>query len=391
MADAPGSTSPTIPRPFLEFRPLLRAPGIASDARKLILAAIGLLALHAGWLALSYLFAGSGSSYDPSLPGSTMLEEPFEASSEGLLDAALESLLDVADELIEPFRTLASPVSALFVTGIGPARWFRSALMAIWAAVVWGIAGGAIARIAVVQAAVDRRIGLGSALRFSLGKWSSLIGAPLTPMLAVAILAGCCALFGLIYRIPAGIGGFLATILGFVPLMLGLVMALVLIGLALGWPLMHATIAAESEDAPDALSRSYSYINQRLARYLAHAIAALLIGSVGLIAVMAFARAVLTLAEWGVSLGAPNLDNLDNWIKNGRLFWAHTVGLLVLAWTYSYFWSAASVIYLILRRDVDGTAWHDVYLPERAADTFASEPSTETTLMGSAPAESVAP
>ena len=59
--------------------------------------------------------------------------------------------------------------------------------MAIWAVAVWGIAGGAIARIAVVQAAVGSRVGLATALRFALGKAASLIGAPLTPMLAVAI------------------------------------------------------------------------------------------------------------------------------------------------------------------------------------------------------------
>jgi hypothetical protein len=389
MADAIGPTASPSPRPFLEFRPLLRALGIASDGRKLILATIGLLALWAGWLALAHLFAGPRSPYppDPNMPRSTMAEALPEFSADGLMEAARQ--------LTEPFRTLAGPVAASFSKGIGAAGWFQLLFMSLWAAVVWGFFGGAIARIAVVQAAIDSRVGLGTALRFALVKSGSLIGGPLTPMLAVAILAGCCALFGLLYRLPSGIGGLLGTIFGFVPLLIGLVMALVLVGLALGWPLMHATIAAENEDAPDALSRSYSYVNQRLGRYATHVVVALAIGSVGLMAVIVFSRLVIALADWGVSLGAPNLDTLGESAQAGRLFWDRAVGLLVLAWTYSYFWSAASIIYLILRRDVDGTAWHDVYLPESDSDTFAGEPpaglSKDVDLKDSAPAATSAP
>ena len=60
---------------------------------------------------------------------------------------------------------------------------------------------------------------------------------------------------------------------------------------------MIATIAAENEDAPDALSRSYSYVNQRLARYASHVVTAWLIGSVGLVLVVVFAWTVDALSE----------------------------------------------------------------------------------------------
>ena len=296
--------------------------------------------------------------------------------------------------MTDPFRAIVAPFAALFTRGGGPLAWFLSALKAVWAAVVWGIFGGAIGRVAVVQAAVGRKVGLGTAVRFALRKSGPLIGAPLTPMLAVAVLAAACVLFGLLYRLPSPVGGFLVTVLGFVPLLLGLLMAIILVGLAIGWPLMHATVAAEGEDAADALSRSYSYVNQRLARYAIHAVVGLDDrlrrpdrGRCG------FARIVLGLADWGVGLAAPDLDRLDDWAANGRIFWSRVVGLLVLAWVYSYFWSAASIIYLILRRDVDGTAWHDIYLPEHAADTFAGEAPRRrpSSLKESAPAATAAP
>ena len=358
MADDIEPAAPPSPRPFLEFRPLLRAVGIASDARKVILATVGLVALLAGWSALDGAFGGPVLPFAEILPGSAF---------EGAPEAPMKVLANVAFLVTEPFRVVVAPFVAMFHPRPEPGSWSKAALMAAWAVVVWGIVGGAIARIAVVQAAVDRRVGLSTALRFAMGKSPSLIGAPLTPMLAVAIFAGSSALFGLACRVPWGIGAAVAWAFGFVPLLLGLVMALILVGLALGWPLMHATVAAEGEDAPDALSRSYSYVNQRLARYAAHILASLVIGAAGLIAAIFFARVVLGLADWGVGLGASDISG------TARLSWARVVGLLVHGWAYSYFWSAASVIYLILRRDVDGTSWHDVYLPEHAADTFAGE------------------
>ena len=36
------------------------------------------------------------------------------------------------------------------------------------------------------------------------------------------------------------------------------------------------------------------------------------------------------------------------------------MGLLARGWIYSYYWTAASFVYLILRNDVDGTALTDI-------------------------------
>jgi hypothetical protein len=376
MAEPFEPTAPSTARPFLEFRPLLRAVGIASDAKKLILATIGLLALSLGWSALATVFGASNARFSPIPPGSEI---------EAIHGFSMNSWRDVALMVTEPFRVVVTPFTALFARRMGPGAWFQSALMAVWAVVVWGIFGGAIARIAVVQATGSGRVGLRSAVRFAIGKSASLIGAPLTPLLAVGLFAGSCGLFGLLYRIPWGIGPTIAAFLGFVPLLLGLIMAIILIGLAIGWPLMHATVAAEGEDAPDALSRSYSYVNQRMARYLAHALVSWVIGTIGLAVAILFAGAVIILSGWGVGLGAPDSFPSNELADSIGAVWARLVGVLVHAWVYSYFWSASTLIYLILRRDVDGTPWHDVYLPEQAADTFADAPAP------SAPVESPEP
>src|SRR4051812_19797686 len=161
MADPIEPPESPAARPFLELRPLLRALGIASDARKLFLATLGLVALSAGWSALGWSFGGPEPSYAPIPPGREIdrLPEVWALAPRG-----------AAWLMTEPFRVVVSPFAALFSRGAGPAPWFRSAFMAVWAVVAWGIAGGAIARIAVVQAADGRRVGIGSGLRFAIGK-----------------------------------------------------------------------------------------------------------------------------------------------------------------------------------------------------------------------------
>ena len=138
---------------------------------------------------------------------------------------------------------------------------------------------------------------------------------------------------------------------------------------------MHATVAAEGEDAADALSRSYSYVNQRLVRYVAHVAIAWAIGAVGLLAASSSPGSS---SGWpaGASASGPRTRSADRADagRRARLLGRPASAWLVHGWIYSYFWSAASIIYLILRRDVDGADWHDVYLPEHEADTFAGPP-----------------
>ncbi len=371
----PENPEPTARR-FLEIAPLVRAVGIASDPKKLILAAVGLLAMAAGAAALDRGFGAAGPDFAWRRPGPLIRVAEFPAPPDLAATARL---------MTEPALAVVLPFWASFARPDGAWSWARSALMGVWAVAVWGIAGGAIARIAVVQAAEGRGVGLGSAARFALGRAVALIAAPLTPILASMIFAAGLAGFGLLYRIPGGVGATVAAFLGFLPLLAGLVMALILLGLAAGWPLMIVTVAAEGEDAPDALSRAYSYVNQRLARYATHAAVAWGIGAVALGLVIAFARVVLGLADRGVALGMPARPVATDLSETVRGGWALLVGLLVHAWIYSYFWSAASILYLILRRDVDGAEWHDVYQPEHEADAFAGGPGAETEPREAAP------
>ena len=140
-------------------------------------------------------------------------------------------------------------------------------LSLIWLFVVWGICGGAIARIAIVQVAAMRQTTVIEALRFARRNAGPLILAPLCPLLGVAFLRRDRCLVRT--ALPAARGrarsGRHRSV---VPLAAGLVMTLLLAGLLGGWPLLQAATAGGAEDALDALSRIFGYLNQRLGSYI---------------------------------------------------------------------------------------------------------------------------
>ena len=337
--------------PYLRLFPwlrLFRVPGAAADPKRLMLAALGLVLTHAGWAGLDRVF-----------PGST------EVTPVMLVEGGHASRAFGIDEVAEPFHHVASPFVALFdPTADGPA-FAHAACAAVWVVLVWGLLGGAIARSAAVSAAKFERITMREALRFALGKPLPLLGTPFLPMLGVAAVAGAVAAFGLVYRIPGAgptVGGALAVL----PLIGGLLLTLVLIGLWAGWPLMPASVAAEAEDGFDAMSRAYAYVHQRPWHYAAYAALAATLGWVGAAFVRLFADLVVRLAVWALEFGAPAATVAELYGLTGRPadpahgFWLGVVGLFVHAWAYSYFWSAATVIYLLLRLDVDGKPFHAV-------------------------------
>ncbi len=341
-----------------------RGVAIASDARCVILAALGLAALRSGWAALAGAMGRVpwlGAMAAADMPGLDAVSHP------GTLFASVARSV----------TGLFTPFLALFGADLPAWDRLEAALACLWLVLVWGLFGTAIARVAVVRAARGERVGLVAALRFSLTRIGATIAAPLAPIL-VAILIGLLgAAVGLLDRLPGSLGRSAATILAFVPLVVGLLDAVILLGLALAWPLMIATVAAEGEDFFDAISRSYSYVNQRTARYAALLLLGLVVGAIGLTVVAVFVITALGLADWSASLGAPRdggfrfLDpsSVDRaGLPSVALFWSGAVEFLAAGWIYSYFWTASAINYLLLRLDVDGADLHEVYVPRAVAE-----------------------
>ncbi len=369
VADAASTQTTTSSRVGTGWLRLLRVGRAAFDISKVVLAAVGLIVLQTGWALLDRLFRGS-AAVTPALqvlPGTTSAYKTI-----NVYILSLDFVRSLGWRLIEPVEVFATPLLSLFMPGKGPGWYLHAGLAVLWVLVVGGIVGGAICRIALLEVARMEKPGMLRAVRFAFRYALPLIATPVFPLLAIGLCAFICAGFGLLFRLPAGIATVVGGILLFIPLALGLVMAFLLFGMAAGWPLVHASVAAEAEDLLDALSRTFSYLNQRLGKFVLCMVVAWIIGISGLLAVDLLAHAVAHLAAWGVGLSAPasSLAGLSdlmvgetelarNWFA-WPAFWRGVLALLVRGWIYAYFWSAASYIYLLLRHDVDGTPWTDV-------------------------------
>jgi hypothetical protein len=280
---------------------------------------------------------------------------------------------------------------------------FYFILFAIIFSVVWALFGGAISRIAAVHVARDEKISMTGALRFATGKFLSFIFAPVIPLAIVLFVGAIVALAAVINNIP-WIGPILVGLLFFLALIAGFVMALVLLGTVGGFNLMYPTIAVEGSDSFDAISRSFSYVYARPWRMLFYTVIAVLYGALCYFFVKFFIFLMLTLTHHFVDVGtwkdidssvpvemwpqvwpAPSFEKLSyepNWMalhadqKAGAFliaFWNYLAIGLLGAFAISFYFSANTIIYYLMRREVDATELDDVYL-EQGDEEFGGEP-----------------
>jgi hypothetical protein len=266
-------------------------------------------------------------------------------------------------------------------------------VFAIFFLIVWALFGGAISRIAAVHIARDEKISVRQAMNFAVGKLLSFASAPVIPMLIVVVIGLVVAVGALLGNIPfAGpifVGGFFVL-----ALLAGFVMTLVLLGTAGGFNLMYPTIAVEGSDSFDAISRSFSYVYARPWRMLFYTAVAIAYGAATYMFVHLFLLMMLVLTHHFVGMGllstADNTRDLlstmwPNPAITGRLsysvdytmlgtgqkvgaFFLHCwVMLLVFflgAFAISLYFSANTIIYFLMRSEVDATEMDDVYLEQ---------------------------
>jgi hypothetical protein len=422
---------------------LFRCFRVAIRFRLLLLSAAAVLLTVSGWAFLTILFSGNpevGKSIDEAYSDSPWLAFPdlVRSGSTDLvanrpqlpnLDAGflreklgVDFSSDKADSVFHrstdpfwgSFTQLSRPLRHIFSSEVTVGELAFLLLCGVWALAVWAFFGGAITRFAAVELAREERLGWGAMIRHARFKWGSYLFAPLSLLVVVLFCAAGMALVGIFLRWDAGlfiIGLFLW------PLMLvgGLVMTFLLVWLALGWPLMWATIGSEGEDGFDALSRSQQYLFQRPLHYLFYALVAVLLGWLGWLVVSNFAAAIIAATHWAADWGADTLRwSADDPEAGSRrielllsgdaeiglvgvcgagliLFWGGCVKMLAVGFLYSYFWTASTCIYLLLRRDADATEMDEVFLEEQEEEASYGLPPIDTDEVGAPVVDEPAP
>mgnify|MGYP001058493188 CR=1 FL=1 len=269
---------------------------------------------------------------------------------------------------------------------------------------VISISGGAVCRIAALQFARGEKPGLTEALRFSIKRFTSFFTTPLAPVGIIIFIGLFIFLLGLAGNIPRA--GEIIVGLG-MPLALfaGVLVAVIVIGAVAGFNLMFPAVAYDGSDCFDAISRSFSYVYARPWRMITYTVIAAVYGSICYMFVRIFAFLSLWITHWLLQLGV--------WVDNGssevnkltaiwpkpvfvKLLgssepiatnWTESVGVflvylfvlvvvgLVVSFIISFYFSANTIIYSLMRNTVDNTALSDIYM--HFEETEIEPPTTE--------------
>ena len=307
------------------------------------------------------------------------------AGLERFSDSPGEALSQVASAAsTRLFAAMAHPLA-----GPGAGGGYRELLFlaggSILLLAVWSLFGGAIARIAAVDFARDERPSLGEALAFAAKKFGSFFWSPIVPLIFAFIFLCCNALLGLIGRIP-GVGPIVLGILFFLTAFSSFIVLLLVIGAVFGAMFMWPTIAMEGTDAFDAISRGFNYLFARPWKTLWCWLVMSAYGTVSIAFVAGFAWLFLhkiALGSVAIGLGAESQDivrSLWTWGIGAEVGVPSLIAVilirvavimawgLVLGFVASFKVTGMTIIYAVLRRDVDGTDMAEVYLPEPESD-----------------------
>lgn len=381
---------------------LVRVFRLATDVRLLLLGTCGILATAAGWWGIGWAFSGTKdkdlsrllASYQ-SVPWTTSSKNDAEgaraAGSPFLPSLQPGTLADPprweafpTNPLLAPWQQLSSPFRQILARrgSFGDLSHVGLAFLlccALWACAVWALFGGAITRMAAMVLGREEKIGVRQALAFARSRWWAYFSAPLLPLLGLLLASVPMLLAGLMMRADVGI--LIASIGWPLILVFSVLATIFLVAVTFGWPLMWCTVSVEGRDSFDALNRCYSYVYHRPLEYLFYIAVATVLGALGGLVVYYFAEAVIYLPNWVASWasGGERMDRIVGF--SGRFsssaqtglnllgVWNGLVRLIALGYVYSYFWSAFTAIYLLVRRDEDGTELDEVFVPEKQART----------------------
>jgi len=173
----------------------------------------------------------------------------------------------------------------------------------------------------------------------------------------------------------------------------GALIAVVLIGTVAGFNLMLPSVAYDGSDCFDAISRSFSYVYAKPWRMGFYTAIAAVYGAICYTFVRFFAFLLLWVTHWSLQLGVWGNDKLvaiwsephfrdllvpPDW---GALNWSQSIGAfliylcslavvgLVASFIISFYFSANTIIYALMRNKVDNTALEDIYTPTEEAKT----------------------
>ncbi len=277
---------------------------------------------------------------------------------------------------------------------------FYFVLFGVGSLFIWALAGGGICRIASVQFASGEKLTLRQGLRFARDNlFGGFVLAPCVPVILAFGVMVLLVLGGMVLRIPV-LGDLIGGLAFVLALLGGFVVACVLLGSIAGGSLFWPAIAAEGQDAYDSFSRGLSYAFSKPWKAILYAAIAVCFAAVCWIIVQLFLSVTLAVTHQVVAFGTspfgwwprggadaavskldliwtyPASEGWYAWPSWGDLsVFEHVSGFLIgiwvlltaaLTWAFlaSFYFSGSTIVYFLLRRDVDGTDLGDVQIAD---------------------------
>jgi len=349
---------------------LLKAAGMAFAPTVLIMATLATAGTWAGFSLLDSLglpmdIVTNSSVSDGDQPA-IMLPTP----SHGVLP----SLSAQVERLPTPVRDLLVLLSTPW-NPLATSRQFAGSIFrCIWFLLVWSIFATAIARYVALRLVDEEQPGFGETLRFGTQKWPAAFNSAAFVFLGIVALAIPGGLLGLVMRFDWG----LAVVGVLWPLILlgAVILAILGIGLAAGWPLMVAAVGIERGDSFQAISTAFSYLYQRPIHFAFYGFISCVLAILGFFAAGLFADTTVLFALWAGSFGMGHDRTADvitavagrgtdpRWGIQALQFWTNSLRVLLSSFGWGFFWSIAPAIYLLLRQSVDATELDEIVLDE---------------------------
>ena len=290
---------------------IFRALSPACSVTVIGLALVGVLATSMGWLASETLFLGSEELKNQS-PLLTEIAELNRSPYQGIFKATQKgsdqvNLLGVG--LSGPrlvFQQITRPFYAIFGGSTTVREFLYFAVGGIWSIAVWSFIGLGIARMSLLRLTRNEAAGLDDAFDYSTDFFKTAFTALSLPMIGALVLCIPTGLLGLL--MGADFGAMLIGFVWFVVLADSLIIGILLLGLLAGWPLIVASIAAEGQNALDAVTRAYAYVFQRPVHYLFYCLVAVVFGGIVWLVAFHFTESVIRLSFWSTGWGANSIQ-----------------------------------------------------------------------------------
>jgi hypothetical protein len=251
--------------------------------------------------------------------------------------------------ILYPWWSTIQPI-VTFVTAAGDNRRFLTAAVEFLVGVIfWSLIGTILCRRSATLFAGNDESSMQRAIAYSVRRWKSAVIAPAIPLFSAVLLGVIAAVVGLLGCLPF-LGHVWLVMTSPLTLILAFAMAFLLLATAFGWPLMLASIAVDDCDGFGALSRAFSSLSGRPWHAFGFAAISLLTGAIAVRLVNLLGTTTYACAVSSVAVGS----GLERFQQSLLIPLTSAVSTVIAGFGISYFWSAVTVIALLLRQEIDG-------------------------------------